>query len=124
MDLRAGLKSLRMRPGVRRWDPPVPRLDRGAEMNPRPFRKAVIRNSGQWHDDCCGACQPLDLRNSPPSGCVSDIVRLEGGPMPQLLYDVRFALRSMAKRPGMSFLMVTTLAVGLAANGVIFNILD
>ena len=44
--------------------------------------------------------------------------------MPSLLYDVRFALRSLAKRPGMSFLMVVTLAVGLAANGVIFNILD
>ena len=44
--------------------------------------------------------------------------------MPSLLYDVRFALRSMAKRPGISLLMVATLAVGLAANGLIFNILD
>ena len=44
--------------------------------------------------------------------------------MSQLFNDVRFALRSMAKSPGISLLMVVTLAVGLAANGVIFNILD
>jgi putative ABC transport system permease protein len=44
--------------------------------------------------------------------------------MSQLWQDVHFALRSMAKSPGISFLMVATLAVGLAANGVIFNILD
>jgi predicted permease len=44
--------------------------------------------------------------------------------MSQLVADVRFALRSMAKAPGVSFLMIGTLAVGLAANGVIFNFLD
>jgi putative ABC transport system permease protein len=44
--------------------------------------------------------------------------------MPQLLIDVRFALRTMAKSPGPSLLLILTLAVGLAANGLIFNILD
>jgi len=44
--------------------------------------------------------------------------------MSQLVRDVRFALRSMAKIPGISLLMIGTLAVGLAANGVIFNVLD
>jgi putative ABC transport system permease protein len=44
--------------------------------------------------------------------------------MSNFLTDVRFALRSMAKRPGTSALLVATLAVGLAANGVIFNFLD
>jgi putative ABC transport system permease protein len=44
--------------------------------------------------------------------------------MSQLLADVRFALRSMVRTPGASFLLVGTLAVGLAANGVVFNILD
>jgi putative ABC transport system permease protein len=44
--------------------------------------------------------------------------------MSQVLGDVRFALRAMAKNAGVSLLMVTTLAVGLAANGVIFNVLD
>ncbi|HEY8151889.1 MAG TPA: hypothetical protein VIK51_23480, partial [Vicinamibacteria bacterium] len=44
--------------------------------------------------------------------------------MSQLVRDVRFALRSMAKSPGVSLLMIGTLAVGLAANGVIFNVLD
>jgi predicted permease len=44
--------------------------------------------------------------------------------MSQIVRDVRFALRSMAKSPGVSLLMVGTLAVGLAANGIIFNVLD
>ncbi|PYQ40523.1 MAG: hypothetical protein DMF77_18160, partial [Acidobacteria bacterium] len=44
--------------------------------------------------------------------------------MSQIVRDVRFALRSMAKSPGVSLLMIGTLAVGLAANGVIFNLLD
>jgi putative ABC transport system permease protein len=44
--------------------------------------------------------------------------------MSQLVRDARFALRSMAKSPGVSLLMIGTLAVGLAANGVIFNVLD
>src|SRR5258706_14625682 len=44
--------------------------------------------------------------------------------MSQLVRDLRFALRSMAKSPGVSLLMIGTLAVGLAANGVIFNLLD
>lgn len=44
--------------------------------------------------------------------------------MSSLLADVRFAARSMAKSPGATLLMVGTLAVGLAANAVIFNILD
>jgi putative ABC transport system permease protein len=41
-----------------------------------------------------------------------------------LLHDVRFAMRSLAKAPGTSLLMVGTLAIGLAANGIIFNFLD
>jgi putative ABC transport system permease protein len=44
--------------------------------------------------------------------------------MSHVLTDVRFALRSMVKSPGPSLLIVGTLAVGLAANGIIFNILD
>ena len=44
--------------------------------------------------------------------------------MTQLREDVRFALRGLAKRPSTSLLLVSTLALGLAANGAIFNILD
>src|SRR5678816_1209101 len=47
-----------------------------------------------------------------------------GPSMSQLAADVRFALRSIAKNPGVSLLMIGTLAVGLAANGIIFNVLD
>ena len=38
--------------------------------------------------------------------------------------DVRSALRGLARRPGASLLLVSTLALGLAANGAIFNVLD
>src|SRR5262245_64069034 len=44
--------------------------------------------------------------------------------MSRLLNDVRYAIRSLAKTPGTSLLMVATLAIGLAANGIIFNFLD
>jgi len=44
--------------------------------------------------------------------------------MSQLLEDVRFAIRGLVKRRGASLLLVTTLAFGLAANAVIFNVLD
>ncbi|HET7295429.1 MAG TPA: ABC transporter permease [Vicinamibacteria bacterium] len=44
--------------------------------------------------------------------------------MSQFANDVRYAWRSLAKTPGASLLMVGTLAIGLAANGIIFNFLD
>jgi putative ABC transport system permease protein len=44
--------------------------------------------------------------------------------MSHLLSDVRYALRGMWKHKATSALLVLTLAVGLAANAVIFNVLD
>ncbi len=44
--------------------------------------------------------------------------------MSKLIEDVRFALRGLIKRPTTSLLLVSTLALGLAANGAIFNVLD
>ena len=41
-----------------------------------------------------------------------------------MLEDARFALRTLLKRKGVSLLLVSTLALGLAANAVIFNVLD
>ena len=41
-----------------------------------------------------------------------------------MLEDARFALRTLVKRKGVSVLLVSTLALGLAANAVIFNVLD
>jgi putative ABC transport system permease protein len=44
--------------------------------------------------------------------------------MSQLVTDARFALRGMWKRKALNALLVVTLALGLAANAVIFNVLD
>ncbi len=44
--------------------------------------------------------------------------------MSLFLQDARFALRGLLRRPLVSLLLVTTLALGLAANAVIFNVLD
>jgi putative ABC transport system permease protein len=44
--------------------------------------------------------------------------------MPELLSDLRLALRGFRKRPLQTALVVLTLAVGLAANAAIFSMLD
>jgi putative ABC transport system permease protein len=44
--------------------------------------------------------------------------------MHDLTSDIRLALRGLAKRKASSLLLVSTLGVGLAANGVIFNVMD
>ncbi len=41
-----------------------------------------------------------------------------------MLDDARFALRALGKRKGATLLLVAMLALGLAANSVIFNVLD
>ena len=42
----------------------------------------------------------------------------------EALRDARFAVRTMSKRPGLTFLVVATLAVGLGTNAAIFSVLD
>src|SRR5688572_4397864 len=47
-----------------------------------------------------------------------------GGTMDRLRHDVRFALRSFAKNPGFTAVVVITLALGIGANAAIFGLLD
>ncbi len=44
--------------------------------------------------------------------------------MTQLLQDLRFALRQMAKRPGFTSVVILTMALGIGANAAIFSVLD
>jgi putative ABC transport system permease protein len=48
----------------------------------------------------------------------------KGTHMDRLLMDVRFALRSLAKRPLMTATVVLTLAAGIGANAAVFGVID
>jgi predicted permease len=47
-----------------------------------------------------------------------------GQPMTTLLHDLRFALRQMRRSPGFAFTAVLTLALGIAANVIVFAVLQ
>ena len=44
--------------------------------------------------------------------------------MTSILYDMRYALRSMARRPLFSLVLVSILALGLGANAAMFSVVD
>ncbi len=44
-------------------------------------------------------------------------------PLPDLLRDIRFALRTLGRRPGLSAVIVLTLAVGIGASTALFTFL-
>ena len=44
--------------------------------------------------------------------------------MTNLMQDLRFALRQMRRSPGFAFTSVLTLALGIAANVIVFGVLQ
>ncbi|HEU4628988.1 MAG TPA: ABC transporter permease [Gemmatimonadaceae bacterium] len=59
-----------------------------------------------------------------PSHCDTHRSTNRGTTMRSLAYDLRFALRSLGRRPGFVAAVVVTLALGIGANTAIFSLVD
>jgi predicted permease len=65
-------------------------------------------------------------KNALPADSQTDISRYAGGPLwlQTALQDLRFALRTLRKSPGLAATAILTLALGIGANTAIFQLLD
>lgn len=91
-----------------------------------PRRALAGRRSGARRPE---ARRPMTRRDSMTAGDAGPGLtppRRRGGSRPghDLLQDIRFALRTLTRRPGISLVIVIGLAVGIGANTAIFSVVN
>lgn len=86
------------------------------------LRHTSPRRAGAWYRRQAIRSIVTCWRGSRPA--VRTSPRDRGGPLQDLSLDVRFALRSFTRNPGLVVLVTLTLALGIGATTAIFTVLD
>jgi putative ABC transport system permease protein len=82
------------------------------------------RGETWWYVRHALSCVPLALRLRFCSGEQTLSRSGKDGVMSNLLQDVRYGLRAMAKSPGFAAVVIVTLGLGIAANTIVFSVVD